>query len=82
MEKIKCYGKCHECEALENGLIENAEICAIFTSQRRTFEIMPRLANMEKMIEKLLSQKGVEASVATPVETSDYFPSTLIDDEE
>ena len=72
MEKITCNGKCQECEALENGMIENAEVCAIFATQRRTFELIQKVGKMERMIEKLLENSAV-SSTALPVETSDNF---------
>ena len=74
METIKCNGKCQECRAAEQGLVENIESCAIMAIQRRTFEISTKINNLEQMIIDFISKEKEVQPI--PAETSDELITT------
>ena len=80
---IKCNGKCAECQAFLNGEIENSESCAIWTTQRRTFDMNQRLTNIEllisKFIEEFTEKKGKKS---IPVKSSDNINQIKFDENE
>ena len=50
MATIKCNGKCNECEAFLNGEIESFEPCAIAAVNRRTFDMVLKISNLEQLV--------------------------------
>lgn len=74
MKKVLCNGKCHECEIEP----DYQESCAIFTTQRRTFELSDKLNRLEKMLDNYLqNQSNPKVATAALLETSDNFDSKI-----
>ena len=53
MEKIRCSGQCNECEAVLEGKIEDFQLCATMSINRRTFEQNAEMNKLRTAVENL-----------------------------